>query len=139
VKVVIDASAIIAVALEEADDALIAATRRTLSDADQLAPAIMPVEVAGAIAMTEWTGRRSNADADAAWQLASDIIQTVDLRATTETVGLIGLCRSYRLRGADACYLQLSIDQAASLLTGDKALAMAAHAAGVALVYDPRS
>ena len=138
-KVVIDASAIIAVALEETDAALIAATRRTLRDADQLAPAIMPVEVAGAIAMAEWIGRRSSADTDAAWQLANDIIDSAELQATIDTRSLFALCRRYRLRGADACYLQLSIDHAASLLTGDKALAIAAHSAGVPLVYDPNA
>jgi predicted nucleic acid-binding protein len=137
VNVVIDASAIIAVALEEDDVALIAATRRTLRDADQFAPAIMPVEVAGAIAMAEWSGRRSSAFADAAWRLANDIISLAELRATTDTRGLLALCRKYRLRGADACYLQLSMDHAAALLTGDKSLARAALAAGVPLVHDP--
>jgi predicted nucleic acid-binding protein len=137
VNVVIDASAIIAVALEETNVALIEATRQTLQDADQLAPATMPVEVVGAIAMAEWIGRRSSTDTDAAWHLAADMIQSVALQTTTDTPRLIDLCRRYRLRGADACYLQLSIDHAARLLTGDKALATAARAAGISLVYDP--
>lgn len=136
-KVVIDASAIIAVALKEDDVALVAATRRTLRDADQFAPAIMPVEVAGAIAMAEWTGRRSGEHTDFAWQLASDIILLAELHPTTDALGLIALCRKFRLRGADACYLQLSIDRGASLLTGDKNLARAAWAAGVPLIHDP--
>ncbi len=136
-NVVIDASAIIAVALEETDIALIAATRQTLRDADQVAPAIMPVEVAGAIAMAEWTGRRSSDDTDAAWRLANQIIGATQLQATSDVEELLALCRHHRLRGADACYLKLSIDRGASLLTGDKALATAARAAGVPLVYEP--
>ena len=136
-KVVIDASAIIGVALEETNIALIAATRRTLCDADQLAPAIMPVEVAGGIAMAEWTGRRSGADIDAAWRLADEIINATNLRTTSNFGELLALCRRHHLRGADGCYLQLSIDSDALLLTGDKALAIAARAAGVSLVYDP--
>lgn len=138
-NVVIDASAIIAVALQESDFALIAATRATLRDADRLAPAIMPVEVAGAIAMAEWIGRRSGADTDAAWHLAGDIIRSTELQATNDTSGLFALCRRHQLRGADACYLKLSIDRSASLLTGDKALASAARAADVPLVYDPNA
>ena len=131
--------AIIAVALQETDLALIAATRLTLRDADRLAPAIMPIEVAGAIAMAEWIGRRSNADTDAALQLAGDIIRSTALQATADTADLFALCRRYRLRGADACYLQLSLERNASLLTGDKVLATAAHDAGVPLVYDPNA
>ncbi|MFZ4747437.1 MAG: type II toxin-antitoxin system VapC family toxin [Sphingomonas sp.] len=135
--VVIDASAIIAVALAETDNQLIAATRRTLERADQFAPAIMPVEVVGAIAMAEWIGRRSGEDTDAALQLVNEIIQTVELEPTTDFGGLSSLCRRFRLRGADACYLQLSLNHGAALLTSDKALATAALAAGVSLVYDP--
>ena len=138
-KVVIDASAIIAVALEETNVALIAATRRMLREADQVAPAIMPIEVAGAIAMAEWTGRRSRADTDAAWQLASDIIDSATLHSTIDARGLIALCRRHRLRGGDASYLQLSIDCGAPLLTGDKNLATAATIAGVALMHDPNA
>lgn len=138
-NVVIDASAIIAVALQESDVALIAATRSTLRDADRLAPTIMPIEVASAVAMAEWIGRRSGADTDAAWNLAGDIIRSTELQAMNDTVGLFALCRRYQLRGADACYLKLSIDRAALLLTGDRKLAIAARAADVPLVYDPNS
>ncbi len=138
-NVVIDASAIIAVALQETDSALIAATRHTLSDANLLAPSVMPVEAAGAIAMAEWIGRRSGEDTDAAWQLAADIIRSTALHETVDALDVLILCHRYQLRGADACYLKLSIDHSASLLTGDKRLAGAAHAAAVPLVYDPRA
>lgn len=138
-NVVIDASAIIALALEETDIALIEATRRTLRDDDQVAPTIMPVEVAGAIAMAEWTGRRSSDDTDAAWILADEIIGAIQLQETSNGGELLSLCRRLRLRGADASYLKLSIDRGASLLTGDKVLASAACAAGVSLVFDPRA
>ncbi len=136
-KVVIDASAIVAVALQETDLALIAATRDVLRDAVTLAPAIMPAEAAGAIAMAEWSGRRSIADTDVAWQLAADIIRSTELHDTPGTGDLLALCRKFRLRGADACYLKLSIERDVALLTSDKRLADAARAAAVALVYDP--
>ena len=138
-NVVIDASAIITVALQESEPALIAATRLALSDSRLLAPGIMPVEVAGALAMAEWIGRRSSVDTDAAWVLAGDIIRATELHATDDTNGLFAVCRRYRLRGADACYLKLSIERSAALLTGDKALASAALAADVPLVYDPNA
>jgi len=137
VNVVIDASAIVAVVLQEADTALVEATRRTLRNADQIAPALMPIEVAGAIAMAEWSGRRSASDTDAAWHIAGQIVDSVDVMPTENVERLFALCRRHRLRGADAAYLNLSIDRGAPLLTGDKKLAAAATAADVPLIYDP--
>ena len=136
-SVVIDASAIVAVALEETDSELIGATRRTLRSGGYAGPAIMPVEVAGAIAMAEWTCRRSSADTDAAWRLAGEIIRSTELSATSDQDGLFALCRRHRLGGADASYLKLCIDRSFSLLTGDKTLASAARAVGVPLIHDP--
>jgi predicted nucleic acid-binding protein len=137
VSVVVDASAIIAVALQERDVLLIESTQDALRQPGLFAPEIMPSEVAGGIAMAEWSGRCSPIEADMAWDMASTIIGRVACRPIDEADAVFALCRRYRLRGADANYLHMAIDRRAALLTGDKRLADTARDAGVALLYEP--
>ncbi len=134
---VIDASAVFAAALEEDNRTVIAAVDHVLANDDLIAPLLLPFEVAGAIAMAGWMKRRSDDDCTDAWGWARSLFRSLDLREDGDQDRHFEICRTYRLRGPDAAYLQLALSTRASLLTSDKKLAIAARAAGVRLVYDP--
>ena len=134
---VIDASAVVAAALEEDNRTVIAAMDRALASHDVIAPRVLPFEVAGAIAMAGWMKRRSPDDCADAWRWSRRFFNTVDLRWSDDLDQHFEICRIFSLRGADATYLQLALAARASLLTSDKKLAAAARTAGVTLAFDP--
>ena len=136
---VVDASAVVATALEEDNAAVIAAVETVLAVGNVIAPHLLPAEVAGAIAMAGWVKRKSPESCDDAWQWSRSFFRLIALRQDDDDDQLFDICRTYQLRGADASYLQLALRERASLLTGDKALARAALAAGVPLVHDPNA
>ena len=134
---VIDASAVVAAALEEQNKAVIAAVDHALATDKVIAPQLLPLEVAGAIAMAGWMKRRSAEDCADSWSWARNLFLSLDLRGKNIQDQHFEICTRYRLRGADAAYLQLALSEQAALLTGDKRLAAAARVAGIALAYDP--
>jgi predicted nucleic acid-binding protein len=136
---VVDASAVVAAALEEDNLVVIAAVETILAAGNVVAPRLLPTEVAGAIAMAGWMKRRSPESCTDAWQWSRRFFRLIALRLDDDDDKLFDICRMYQLRGADASYLQLALRERASLLTGDKALARAALAAGVPLVHDPNT
>ena len=89
--------------------------------------------------MSEWYGAKAAIEVDTAGEIGRELVDKVKLSAIERFERLFALCRTHRLRGADATYLDLSIAQGAALLTGDRKLAAAAHSAGVKLVYDPNA
>jgi predicted nucleic acid-binding protein len=134
---VVDASAVVAAALEEDNLVVIAAVERVLAAGSVVAPRLLPTEVAGAIAMAGWMKRKSPESCNDAWQWSRSLFRLITLQQDDNDDELFDFCRTYRLRGADASYLQLALRERASLLTSDKKLAVAAHAAGVPLIHDP--
>ena len=134
---VIDASAVVAAALEEDNAVVIAALETVLAQGRVVAPRLCLAEVAGAIAMAGWTGRKSAESCSDAWHWSRGLFRLMAMPQDEDEEALFQICTSFQLRGADASYLQLALRERAALLTSDKKLATAALAAGVSLVYDP--
>lgn len=135
--IVIDASAVVAAAFGEANPDLVEATLTAIGGGELVAPWLMPVEVAGAIAKAEWTSSLPAASANTAFAFAREALEHVEVVTRIDLKDHFATCRAHSLRGADAAYLILAVDRQAALLTGDKALARAAQVAGVDLVFDP--
>lgn len=136
-RVVIDASALLATVLPEQNRSLRDTTSAMLAGHDLIAPPVWPVEIVGGLAKAEWMQRLSSDSCDYSWSVLIEVLGAVEIAGPAELPAILATCRQHRLRGADATYLELAVRLGAPLLTGDKALARAARAAGVPLIYDP--
>lgn len=138
-RIVIDASALLAVVLPEHDVRLRDIASAELVDYDLLAPAIWPVEVAGGLAKAEWMQRISPETCTFIWSALRPLLVSTNIDMPVDASRIFEVCRQYSLQEADATYLELAAREHAGLLTGDGSLARACGAAGVALLYDPNS
>lgn len=136
-KLVIDASALLATVLPEQNRRLRDTTSAMLAGHDLIAPPVWPVEIVGGLAKAEWMRRITSDSCAYSWSILIEVLGAADLAAPADPSAILAVCRQHKLRGADATYLELALRLQIPLLTGDKALAIAARAAGVPLIYDP--
>ena len=136
-KIVIDASALLATVLPEPDNRLRDAASAALLDYDLIAPAIWPFEVAGGLAKAEWMRRISPETCALIWSGLRPLLASTGIGAPVDPSRIFEVCRRFELRGADATYHELAAREQIALLTGDKGLARACKAANIDLVYDP--
>lgn len=138
-KVVIDASALLATVLPEQNHKLRDTTSAMLAGHDLMAPPVWPVEIVGGLAKAEWMQRISSDSCDYSWSILVDVLGATEIADSAEPSAILPICRQHKLRGADATYLELALRFGVPLLTGDKGLARAARAAKVDLIYDPQA
>lgn len=127
-QIVIDASALLAVLLEEPErPALVAATR----GAQLLAPGSLPWEVGNALVAGVRRRRLTRAQAEAAWTSYSAIpIRLVDL----EIGAAISMALDVGLYAYDGYLLSLARNRGLPLLTLDAQLRRAAVGSGIQIV-----
>lgn len=132
---VLDASVVLAVALQEANRDLAIPMLARAADDGAVVPAIWHLEVGNTLLLAERRHTISPADRAAALQdlfrLPVDVDADTASRAWRDT---FGLAEQHRLTLYDAAYLELSIRRSLPLATFDAALRRAAVAIGVALL-----
>jgi predicted nucleic acid-binding protein len=132
---VLDASVVLAVALQETNRKLAVPIMALAVEASAAVPAIWHLEVGNALLSAERRGTISAANREAALQdlfrLPVDVDQDTASRAWRDT---FTLAERYRLTLYDAAYLELSLRRSLPLATFDAALRRAATAAGVKLL-----
>ena len=138
-RIVIDASALLATVLPEHDARLRDVASVALVDHDLLAPAVWPFEVAGGLAKAEWMQRISTETSTFIWSALRPLLASTEVDMPVDASRIFEVCRRYSLRGADATYLELAARERVALLTGDGSLARACRAADIELVYDPNA
>lgn len=130
--VVIDASALVAWLLGDVPSIADAVARAITqaAAAPLLAPQLMRVEVANALAVAVRRGRINTAQSRHAASIADALPIQFDPRAD-DVVSLLTTAAGHGLTAYDAIYLQLAMTRNAALLTADRALEQAAGRAGV--------
>jgi predicted nucleic acid-binding protein len=135
VAVVVDASVVLPMYVQETGSTYALSVRESLRRDAAIVPAGWPVEVANAFVMAERRGRIAAHDAAAALAAIRVLPFTVarpDIDTTFSAV--LAIAREHRLTAYDATYLELAIRERASLATLDDDLRAAAQRAGVRVV-----
>ena len=132
---VLDASVVLAIALQETDLQLTVPIMTRVADEGAAVPGIWHLEVGNILLMTE---RRQNISAAARAAELEDLAR-LPITVDTETASrgwrdTATLADRYRLTLYDAAYLELSIRLSIPLATFDTALRRAATTAGVVLL-----
>lgn len=132
---VLDASVVLAIALQETDLHLTVPIMTRVADEGAAVPGIWHLEVGNILLMTE---RRQNISAAARVAELEDLAK-LPITVDTETASrawrdTATLADRYRLTLYDAAYLELSIRLSIPLATFDTALRRAATTAGVVLL-----
>lgn len=132
---VLDASVVLAVALQETNRELAIPILAIVVDDGAVVPGIWHLEVGNILLLAERRGTISAADREAALQYLLQLPVTVDpdtvSRAWRDS---LVLAERYRLTLYDAAYLELSARRSLPLATFDAALRRAAAAVGVKLL-----
>ena len=133
--VVVDASVILPMYVQEVGSAYAMIVRPMLRSDQAVVPASWPAEVANAFLVAERRGRIATHDVTAALAAIRALPVTVaqpEIDATFDTV--MAIAREHRLTAYDAAYLALAIRERAALATLDDDLRGAARRAGVGIV-----
>jgi predicted nucleic acid-binding protein len=132
---VLDASVVLAVVLQEANRHLAVPIMALAVEASAAVPAIWHLEVGNVLLWAERRGTISSANREAALQdlcrLPLDVDQDTATRAWRDT---FTLAERHLLTLYDAAYLELSLRRSLPLATFDEALRRAANTAGVGLL-----
>jgi predicted nucleic acid-binding protein len=132
---VLDASVVLAVALQETNRHLAVPIMALAADDSAAVPAIWHLEVGNILLLAERRGTISAADRMAAlrdlFRLPVDVDHDTASRAWRDT---LTLAERHRLTLYDAAYLELSVRRSLPLATFDAALRRAAAAANVPLL-----
>jgi len=127
-RVVVDASIILAGVLEETD-ARIEPTGRHIREEGAFAPALWWFEMRNGLIVSE---RRKRVTEAMTAQFLSEISSLpISIDRSPDEVVIITLARRHRLTVYDAAYLELALREGVPLATLDGALAAAARAEGV--------
>jgi len=131
--IVIDASAILAVAFNELQPGRADVLFNRIAAKGARVPAIFVAEVANGL---EIGRRRQRIEASQTAAFLADLARlpiTVQMIGVTEITPLRALAEQYGLTGYDASYLSLAMSEKLDLVTLDAALERAARQAGVAV------
>jgi predicted nucleic acid-binding protein len=134
---VVDGSAMLGVVLVDEHSHITAATIEALRKPRLLPiPAHWWIEVANGLLMAERRKRITRVDLTEAIGFIRTFPLVVDPETDTRVAGeTLALARQYNLTIYDAVYLELAIRHSSILATSDKALARAAEATGVELLF----
>ncbi len=133
---VLDASAIIPLAMNDEDAAFSLAVLAALASDQGIAPSLFWYEVRNVLAISE---RRSRITAEAADDFLAELEKLpIQLAPPNSTREVMQVARQYQLTFYDAAYLELAIRSQATMATQDGRLSQAAQAAGVKL-FSPSS
>lgn len=137
----IDASIIVAWAIEDEQSGLADAVQRAIESGEHaVAPALWPLEVANALLAAERRGRLTQAAAAAFMtRLGLVPIETEPAEVHTALGPVFALAREQRLAVYDACHLELAARRDVPLATMDARLVAAARKSGVRLWRAPRN
>ncbi len=126
--VVIDTSALLAVALDEPEKpALVESTRGAVL----VAPEVQPFEIGNALSALCRRGRLSPEEVRQAWRICGSIpVRLVPVNVEEALV----LAMAHRIYAYDAYFLVCALRQRAALLTLDRGMARAARAEGITMV-----
>lgn len=130
-QLVVDASAFLAVALNEDERAWIVSTTQ---GAKLAAPTVLPYEIGNALVAIVKRGRLAEDEALAALRVAQSIpvqLGPVDVEAA---IGIAFQVKSYAY---DAFYLHFALSRKLPLLTLDSSMRKAAKALGISVVEEP--
>jgi len=133
-SIVIDASATLAWAFDEND--LQTVFHPLLLESTLTAPALWTLELANVLVVKQRRKLFTNEDLQVLLVSLNGL--GVACEPTNATMPeLVGLAQQHTLSSYDAAYLDLAIETARPLLTTDRALARAAKASNVKLLWDP--
>ena len=107
------------------------------SNARVCVPVHWPIEVVSILIKAERANRISSDECLLAWGDAAQLIAAAKIEQNVSPSALFELARDHVLSAQDAAYLELAIRLYAPLLTGNKALARAAHSLSIPLLFDP--
>ncbi len=127
-EVVIDTSALLAVALDEPEKASLV---ELTQGAALFAPEVLPYEIGNALSALCKRGRLSPDEARKAWRICAGIpvqLIPVDIQRSLE------LAATHRIYAYDAFFLQCALRQGSPLLTLDRQMARIARSEGIALL-----
>lgn len=129
---VIDASLVVALALQDARAPAVQALLRTwlAADVELHAPALLPYEVASGLTQAVAVGKLMAERVPAAWQSAMDIPLTYHLLGPAGATAVAIASRLERQSAYDAAYLALALGLGSEVWTFDKKLARNAGALG---------
>ena len=130
---IVDASALVSVALRDEDAAYANAVLTQIErDGFAIVPSLFWDELLNVFVIAERRGRIKPEFTD---RFLEDFASSVPLRTIqpSDRSALLGVARRYALTAYDACYLSLAIETTSSLATLDKELRRAAVAAGVTI------
>jgi len=128
---VVDASVVLAWALQEAHNTATAALRRIEND-EAVVPGLWWFEVRNGLLINERRGRITEAETTRFLQRIARL--STGVGGTPDETVLLALARRHRLTVYDAAYLELALREGLVLATLDEALARAAQAEQVRLV-----
>jgi predicted nucleic acid-binding protein len=130
-RLVVDPSAIVALALEDEDPQTALRVLGRIGSREGLAPPLFWYELRNVLMASERRGRITRADTDRF--LSTFAVLPLEIAPLPSGDGIMALARKHELSIYDAAYLDLALENRASLATLDKKLQGAAIAAGVSL------
>lgn len=132
---VLDASAIIPLAMSDEDAAFALGVLAALASDEGIAPSLLWYEIRNVLTISE---RRKRITASVADDFISELEKLpIQLSPPSFTQDVMQVARQYKLTFYDAAYLELAIRKQATIATQDDQLPQAARAAGVKLFSLP--
>ena len=135
-RFVVDSSVTLAWCLKDERNAYARKVEDAVIEGVAIAPALWPFEVANALAMAERRSQISPSEREQILEMLAAMGVLVEAPPPVVPRDLVSLSQRWGLTAYDAAYLQLAIAQNVPLATIDAALAKAARANRVEVLFD---
>lgn len=132
--IVVDASAIGALLLQDHGTKFVAAVEDALAEATVYGPAHWPIEVMNLLVKSARQGRTPAAELPVLWRRAATLIAAASLEPVKVDADLLDLAGQTVLTPRDAAYVELAVRRNFVLCTADKSIVRACRSMSVRLL-----